>query len=226
MKKKANPRVLDSSWSGEAEKSCPSGRTDYISSLKTQCMVRYDALKTAENLIAAYQKDNELLREENQQLKEQLAVSDSQFQEREKYEQQIDKLERTLLKYSQKINHLLEKGMQDEHRIHELQREVDALRAREPQESRKQSFRKPERRTADSKCKTSFKPSREERDEREEREEEMPHGHTVSKAAMLGASRSMNGEAQDKQVLEWKLQQKDEEVLLLLRRQRGLEEKF
>ncbi len=39
--------------------------TEYVNHLKSQCTIRFNALKTAENLIAAYQKENEALKNEN-----------------------------------------------------------------------------------------------------------------------------------------------------------------
>jgi hypothetical protein len=43
--------------------------SEYVKHLQSQCAIRYNALKTAESLISAYQKENDSLKSENEALK-------------------------------------------------------------------------------------------------------------------------------------------------------------
>ena len=57
-------RHIPSSASIEEELEERLPTSEYIANLRSQCQMRENALKTAESLITAYQKENEGLREE------------------------------------------------------------------------------------------------------------------------------------------------------------------
>ena len=73
---------------------------DYLRKLKQQCDVRQKALKTAETLIAAYQKDNQALNSTIQQLNERISTLEGQNNVLQRQEAHIKKLKSSLLKYS------------------------------------------------------------------------------------------------------------------------------
>jgi cell division septum initiation protein DivIVA len=181
--------------------------------LKTQCQIRENALRTAESLILAYQRENDTLKQEKQELQEEISLLDSKVASLEAQLPNVKTLERTVLKYSQKINELLEKNMANEHRIHllekELQRVSEAQITSEAERARAKLKAKEERHRKD--LEGQFKNYL-----------RLPQGEESSFAASMGANR----EEGDRRVLEWRLKQKDEEVIILLKRLRDTEERL
>lgn len=87
-------------------------REEYMQNLKYQVEIRENALKTAETLITAYQKENEGLKEENYLLKDKLQNLEDRVAELEQAEGVTKNYEKDLLRYSQRTNELYEKNIE------------------------------------------------------------------------------------------------------------------
>jgi cell division septum initiation protein DivIVA len=102
-------------------------KQQYLTNLKTQCEIRENALKTAETLICAYQKENETLKEENRFLKDRLTTIEHQVSYLEDQSKAIKSMEKELFKLTQRNNELLENNIHYEQKVQALEKELDRV---------------------------------------------------------------------------------------------------
>lgn len=69
-----------------------------------------------------------MLKEENSYLKDQVRQFEEKYQYFEDQSEEIKNMERSLLKYSQKISELLETNILNEQKIHALEKGLDKMR--------------------------------------------------------------------------------------------------
>ena len=83
-----------------------------------------EAFLVAESLITTYKQENQSLKEQVQSLQNQLEHQEQRLLAAEDQQNTIQHLEKSILKYSERVNELLELNLVYEHKVRTLEREI------------------------------------------------------------------------------------------------------